>query len=260
MTNRDFAPVPRGPAACREAGGDALVIFTRYPEPGLVKKRLIPLLGPAGAARLQREMAVRAVGVANTLRPGVELELHYTGGDCDPIRALFGQGLKIRRQEQGDLGARMLGSFRCTADEGYTRTVLMGTDCPLVTGEILGQAFALLEDHDLVLGPAEDGGYYPVGMKRPWPEIFEGIAWGSGYVLEQTLAKARGCGMRTALVTRLPQWFDQDIRDALKDIRTVAGAFSSPSTGRAVGSGSSPWGRTCAPVSCSCRTATRGSS
>jgi uncharacterized protein len=204
MTAQDSASSPTGRAACPERAEKALVIFTRYPEPGMVKKRLIPVLGSAGAARLQREMARHTVRTAMMLRPEVELELHCTGGDDNAIRALFGEGLRLRHQGQGDLGARMLESFHRTSDEGYTRTVLMGTDCPLVTKEIIGQAFISLEDHDLVIGPAEDGGYYLVGMKHPCREIFEGIAWGSGSVLEQTLARAWDCGLKTAFTQLLP--------------------------------------------------------
>ncbi|MCA1990227.1 MAG: TIGR04282 family arsenosugar biosynthesis glycosyltransferase, partial [Desulfarculus sp.] len=135
------------------------------------------------------------------------LELRGEGADPAAFRRWLGLAPLIRPQDSGDLGRRMDLALTRALAEGEERAVLIGSDCPGLTAEILEQAFAVLADHDLVLGPAQDGGYYLVGLRRPAPEIFRGIAWGSDRVLRQTLNRAGELGLRVAL---LPELADLD--------------------------------------------------
>ncbi|MCA1685130.1 MAG: TIGR04282 family arsenosugar biosynthesis glycosyltransferase, partial [Planctomycetia bacterium] len=186
-------PFPSTPAAAPR-----LIVFTRFPEPGKVKTRLIRRLGAAGAADLHRELTAHALTSASVLaaRSGVCVEVRFDGGSEEAMRTCFGEGVSYRPQGEGDLGERMARSAGDALGEGVPRVVLIGSDCPGVSPEILGRAFDLLAEDSgrVVLGPALDGGYYLIGMSRRRPELFRGIAWGTEHVFRQTEAAARESG------------------------------------------------------------------
>lgn len=106
-------------------------------------------------------------------------------------------------QQGQDLGERMLNAFARTFESGRNKVVLIGTDCPTLQSQHLIQAFAALNDSDLVLGPASDGGYYLIGMKGRAAYLFEGIAWSTPQVLSQTLHVASQHGLTTTLLGEL---------------------------------------------------------
>jgi hypothetical protein len=103
-------------------------------------------------------------------------------------------------QVGGDLGERMKNAFSAHLESGIEKVVLIGTDCPSLEGIHLVQAFEALEHSDLVLGPARDGGYYLIGMKRRADFLFEGITWSSELVLSQTLTLAAEQGLHSSLL------------------------------------------------------------
>ena len=106
-------------------------------------------------------------------------------------------------QVGGDLGERMRNAFVAHLESGMEKVVLIGTDCPSLEGIHLVQAFEALEHSDLVLGPARDGGYYLIGMKRRADFLFEGITWSSELVLSQTLTLAAEQGLHSSLLSIL---------------------------------------------------------
>jgi rSAM/selenodomain-associated transferase 1 len=106
-------------------------------------------------------------------------------------------------QEGHDLGERMASAFACSFELGMDKVVLIGTDCPSLQSEHLNQAFEALTHSDLVLGPATDGGYYLIGMKRRADYLFEGITWSTAEVLSQTLAVATAHGLHFTLLDEL---------------------------------------------------------
>lgn len=169
-----------------------LIIFTRYPESGNTKTRLIPALGADGAADLQRQLTERAVMKAKKFinrQSDLALEIHFQGGDAAAMANWLGAHC-FRQQTAGTIGQRMEQAFAHALSRGVTSVVIIGTDCPGLNTEILREAFAALQTSDLVLGPAVDGGYYLIGLKAPHPFLFADISWGTGSVLQQTLAKA----------------------------------------------------------------------
>lgn len=170
-----------------------LIIFSRYPEPGKTKTRLIPALGPDGAAALQRDMTRHIIGVARKLaaREALAIEVRFEGGDAPQMETAFGRGVLYREQGSGDLGDRLRRALVEAVREDADRIVVIGADCPEVTPALLADAFLRLRRHDLVIGPARDGGYYLIGLRQPEPELFTDISWGSDRVLEQTLGRAR---------------------------------------------------------------------
>ena len=137
---------------------ERLIIFTRYPEPGKTKTRLIPVLGKQGAADLQRRMTEHIITIAARVndRPNLNLEIRYEGGSADSMRRWLGSQLVYRAQGSGDLGRRMARAFKDAFRDSKGRAVIVGSDIPGVSEDVILQAFEGLQKNDLVLGPAHD--------------------------------------------------------------------------------------------------------
>jgi rSAM/selenodomain-associated transferase 2/rSAM/selenodomain-associated transferase 1 len=193
-----------------EAPRNQLLVFTRYPEPGNTKTRLISVLGKQAAADLQRQMTEHLVGEARKLLAihPVSIRICFDGSDEQRLQTWLGPEWGYAPQGSGDLGRRMAGSFESAFQDGAESAVLVGTDVPDLTAPILYQAFRELGSRDLVLGPAEDGGYYLIGLQRSAfgrasTPLFSGISWGTGAVLDQTLGVADGLNLSWSLTERL---------------------------------------------------------
>ena len=182
-----------------------LILFTRYPEPGRTKTRLIPALGAEGAAALQQRMseAIVARMARFAARSPVSLEIRYAGGTRQAVEAWLSSDIPCLDQGAGDLGDRLRRAFSQAFAEGNRQVVVIGADCPDLTPALFAQAFAALESRELVLGPALDGGYYLIGLNRPAPELFANIPWGSGEVLAATLKQAQAMALSTRLLEPL---------------------------------------------------------
>ena len=191
-------------------GSKRLILFTRYPEPGTTKTRMIPKLGAEGAAELQRQMTrhiVSRVTEFTGLHP-TPLEIRFEGGNKNLMAAWLGAGFDYSFQGKGDIGLRMGRAFEEGFGSGYEPVVIIGSDIPDITADIMQKAFEGLKAHDLVLGPAVDGGYYLIGMHkaafcRANPRLFNGIHWGTDRVLPQTLAVAKELGLSYTLLDTL---------------------------------------------------------
>ena len=173
-----------------------LILFARFPVAGKVKTRLIPALGEEGAAALHRRLVLRTLRTAHAFCQSqiVELEIRFAGDNANEMQHWLGDGWLCRPQCEGDLGQRMAGAFEDSFREGSTATVIIGTDCPLLTPETLAAAFDALKTNPVVFGPATDGGYYLIGLTRLVPEIFQAVPWGMETVLAQSLEiLARHC-------------------------------------------------------------------
>jgi rSAM/selenodomain-associated transferase 1 len=182
-----------------------LIIFTRYPEPGKTKTRLIPALGAGGAAAFQRQMTEEKLVEINKLKPfyPLSVEIHFAGGNERLMQEWLGSNWAYQQQSEGDLGDRMSAAFQASFEAGINTSVLIGTDCPDLNAQLLAQAFQKLHQHDLVLGPALDGGYYLIGLRRLIPELFIGISWSTAEVLSQTLKIAQKLELNVALLPPL---------------------------------------------------------
>lgn len=169
-----------------------LAVFTRFPSPGTTKTRLIPKLGPGGAATLHRQMTERVIAQAKKFcnQSCTELEIHFDGGSIDTMNEWLGPHTFVR-QKEGSLGERMEFTFRRAFTSGVSKAIIIGTDCPGLTSDILHQAITALDNNTLVLGPAFDGGYYLIGLAAPCPALFTDIAWGTPTVFAQTMARAQ---------------------------------------------------------------------
>ena len=201
--------------------GTALVIFAKAPIPGQVKTRLCPPLTPDEAATLHGSFVLDTLERTKIAVGKLKLRMdRYLA--CAPSSAhVFFKimeerhGVKLIDQVGDDLGARMHQAVEMMFSLGYRRTLIIGTDAPTLPLEYLRQALTSLENHDLALGPAFDGGYYLIGMSKPIPELFSDIPWSTDQVLRLTQEKAAGLGLTTALIQ---PWRDVD---TLADLRTL---------------------------------------
>ncbi|MDF5718706.1 MAG: TIGR04282 family arsenosugar biosynthesis glycosyltransferase [Rhizonema sp. NSF051] len=185
-----------------------LIIFTRYPEAGKTKTRMIPALGTKGAADLHRQMTEHTLTQVKQLQSNaISFEVRFAGGDLQLMQGWLGSDSIYQSQGDGDLGQRMARSLLSAFQSGAEKAVLIGTDCPDVNADILAEAFAKLHHYNLVLGPAMDGGYYLVGLQYPIPELFIDIDWGTAKVLQQTVKIAENLNLS---VVYLPYLADID--------------------------------------------------
>jgi rSAM/selenodomain-associated transferase 1 len=136
----------------------------------------------------------------------------FYDGDAGFFQQQF-PALQLIRQQGTSLGDRLQHAFATLCSLGYGPTVVIGTDAPDLPVSFLAQAFERIsKDQDLVFGPAEDGGYYLVGLKAPCHSVFAEISWSTSQVLEQSLHRAQEAGLASSL---LPAWYDVDSMDDL---------------------------------------------
>lgn len=195
---------------------DRLIVFGRYPVPGRTKTRLIPALGPAGAADLQRRLTENIVEtVREFAKPRkIEVEVCFEGDSKHKMRHWLGSGIVLSRQVQGNLGERMQAACLDAFQKGADRVVLLGTDIPQLRKDHLEKSFDALAENDVVIGPSTDGGYWLMGMTHP-VDLFKGIKWGSDLVFDQTLSLAKKQGLRVKTLTPLK---DIDTAEDLKQV------------------------------------------
>ena len=189
----------------RVNSSERFILFTRYPEPGKTKTRLIRVLGPHGAADLQKQMTehvlARTTGFVD--ERGVDLEVRYEGGNRGLMEKWLGSHISYRSQGRGDVGTRMAQAFSQAFNQGKKRVVIVGSDCPGINEATVRTAFDLLDQFDLVLGPANDGGYYLIGLRQEKPQLFEDVPWGTAEVGASTLEIANRLGLRWVKVEPL---------------------------------------------------------
>ena len=184
---------------------EQLTIFTRYPEPGLTKTRLISALGEEGAAKLQKELTEKTLQKIDRLvkTSHVEPVIYFEGGDLAGMQNWLGPERLYKPQAQGDLGEKLKTAFSDAFGAGAERVVTIGCDCPGLSREHIGRAFDALYLKGLVLGPATDGGYYLIGMQRPLDALFEDIPWGTDKVFETTVSLAQQLGLSIEILEEL---------------------------------------------------------
>jgi len=181
-----------------------LAIFARAPVEGRTKTRLAAGLGDAQALAVYLEL-VAATCEAAAASATERVEVHFTPTEsAASVREMIGRpNWHYIPQIEGDLGARMLAAFE-------SATVIIGTDCPQLCGSLIDNAFRELDDHPLVLGPAEDGGYYLIGARRPDPALFAGVRWSTDQVRARTISNAATLGWSNA---QLPMLRDIDTQE-----------------------------------------------
>ena len=176
-----------------------LLVFVKAPRPGAVKTRLAAAVGEDAAAALYRAMAelvMEATAPAGEYQRLVCFDPPDAG---DEIRAWLGDQALVP-QAAGDLGQRLAAAFAEAFRRGASRVVVIGTDALDLSRDVVCRALAALDQHDLVVGPALDGGYCLLALDRPRPELFQEMPWSTPSVLPETLARAAARGWRVHLL------------------------------------------------------------
>ncbi|MSU42516.1 MAG: glycosyltransferase [Pedosphaera sp.] len=167
--------------------GNALIIFVKAPRAGHVKTRLAAAIGAEAACQVYEELVrITCAKVSGTHQ--AEVELRYTPDDAaSEIAPWLRAGWTAQPQGEGALGTRMARAFDATFAAGADKVVLIGSDCPDIEPADIASAFDHLSQHDVVLGPAQDGGYWLIGLRARCPALFANISWSTSSVLASTL-------------------------------------------------------------------------
>jgi uncharacterized protein len=215
---------------------DHLLIFARMPKSGANKTRLIPAIGAEAATLVYRQLVNQTLSQARRFasEQGCQVTVCFTGGLFCEVQTEFGNDLAYYEQVGSSLGERLQQATKSAFDDGARRIVVVGTDCPSLTTVDLHAAFRLLASHDVVIGPAYDGGYYLIGLRADHASLFANIDWSTSKVLEQTLHQARELNLSVHALRKLPDVdYPEDIlplrRNAecqLLPFRTEAGKLS----------------------------------
>ena len=207
------------PAARQGKMSAALVMFAKAPIPGQVKTRLSPALTEDEAATLHGSFVLDTLERTKAAISKFKLPIDRFLACAPSSSHVFFRimearhGVTLLDQQGDDLGARMRHVFDHLFAQGYQRVCLVGTDVPSLPLVHYREALEALPRHDLVIGPARDGGYYLIGLTRPCPELFTNIPWSTDRVLDLTQQKAVAAGMKVAV---LPTWSDVDTVDDLR--------------------------------------------
>jgi rSAM/selenodomain-associated transferase 1 len=215
--------------AARPGRRDAVAVVAKEPVAGMAKTRLAPALGEAGAARLASAMLADTLAVVRTV--GADPWLCFTPAEARERLRHLAPGFGLLAQGPGDLGDRLAACLADLLAAGADRVAIVGADTPHLPAAGYRRAFALLEQADVVLGPALDGGYYLVAAKRSRPELFVGIPMGTEAVLGETLARAARGGLVVAL---LPPLRDLDRVEDLAAALAAGDLAGAPATLAAV--------------------------
>lgn len=196
-------------------------MFAKAPVAGRVKTRLTPPLEPAEAAALHAAFLRDLGGMLDGLCRGDErigASLARAGDASHPVfEALLEQAALEPIEQRGEgLGERMKALTEEAFEAGIERLVIIGSDSPTMPARLIEQAFALLDEHDVVLGPSFDGGYYLIALGGAHVAVFDEIAWSTAEVLRETLTRCREAGLSVAL---LEFWYDVDDIEDLRLLR-----------------------------------------
>lgn len=190
----------------------ALLVIAKRPRPGRTKTRLTPPLSPEQASQLYECFLRDTLNLARTV-PAVTRFILYAPPAESAYFRRFAPDFGLLAQTGHGLGERLDNGLTHCLNNGFEQVVVMNSDGPTLPATHLSQAFTLLDDVDVVLGPSEDGGYYLIGLTRPQPQLLREVQMSTPRVLRDTLALAEEERLRVSL---LPRWYDVDTIDDLQ--------------------------------------------
>lgn len=187
-----------------------VILFTRYPQLGQCKSRLIPFLGATGALDVFENLVTHILKRLKSFllfSTDTDFVIFYDGGSLQQMQDWIGRKHTYRQQHGQDLGERMANALSLGL-KNKQNTILIGSDCPDISGSLLKEGFQALTNNDLVIGPAHDGGYYLIGVSgnlnsAHCNRLFESIPWSSDTVFSKTLTLSKSLGLRTHILKKL---------------------------------------------------------
>ena len=195
----------------------SLIIFAKSPTPGKVKTRLTPFITPTEAAELYKAFIADIIFNAHKLKCE-RITIAFTPSNAEAtFHGICGHSVNYLPQKGGNLGERMKNAFKHSFHQGSTRTVIIGTDSPTLPLSYIQNAFDVLKEVPVTIGPTFDGGYYLIGLSEQSDAIFEGIDWSTSKVFGQTLTRIQTINKQLYV---LPPWYDVDTPDNLEFLRS----------------------------------------
>jgi hypothetical protein len=191
-----------------------ILLFVKAPRPGTVKSRLARTIGQEHATRLYENFVWDLLELLQTL-PIKSFIFYAPADEADFVRNWLGQEHSCHGQEGEELGARMANAFRKVFHLGYKKAMIIGSDSPDLPSDYLQEALTALQEQNVVIGPAKDGGYYTLGFTQQGflPEVFQDICWSTQTVLANTLDILE---QHQKIAHKLPLWYDVDTLDDLR--------------------------------------------
>lgn len=205
---------------------NSLILFLRYPTAGEVKTRLAKTTSPEFAVKFYKDCAEKIIQITKRMRRINRFAFFSNKHEASLVSKWLGSKFFFAPQEGDDLGLRMHNAFEKVFSTGAEKIVIVGTDIPDLSKEIIEDAFSSLDDNDIVIGPSNDGGYYLLGMKKMYPQLFNGIEFSVNDVLTNTIHRVEELNLRFHLLpelqdidteTDLLNWFQLDGTSKLKN-------------------------------------------
>ena len=182
-------------------GEDKLIVFVKAPRPGAVKTRLAKTIGAPAAGAAYRQLVETLL---NQLQGLGGVEVCFSPDDAaSEVQHWLDEGWRSSPQGDGDLGQRLQSAFQRAFHAGAKRVAIIGSDCPTVGIEDIRQAWSGLQTHDVVLGPATDGGYWLIGLRQRQPTLFRAVHWSTEDVFAETIQRVQHAGLSVQLLREL---------------------------------------------------------
>jgi uncharacterized protein len=195
---------------------EALLIFTKNPVAGKVKTRLAATIGDEAALSVYRQLLSNTISSTEDLLIAKFVFYSNVVEEDD----VWNSNQYHKKVQQGnDLGDRMKNAFASIFQKGYNKVVIIGTDCPQLNEKIIQDAFSKLNDFDVVIGPALDGGYYLLGMNRCHNFLFENMEWSTANVFPETIRRCKSKGLLFLLLQTLQDVDEEKDLEALKQVK-----------------------------------------
>lgn len=194
---------------------NTLLYFVKYPEPGKVKTRLAKTLGDEAASRVYRDLAEVNFRILTSLdQEDIESVIVFDPPDKEREIKEWLPASRHVPQQGNDLGERLVSAFHFPFSRGANAALAIGSDTLGLKPELISKAFDRLENYEVTIGPAKDGGYYLIGLRSPQPFLFHGIPWSTSDVFRATLGKVQERGLSCYLLPEL------DDLDEIKNLET----------------------------------------
>src|SRR5262249_2112034 len=201
-------------------------LFAKQPLPGHVKTRVASATSPEWAAALSEAFLLDALDSFQGF-PGRRVLVYDPPEVAEYFQSVAAGRFDVLPQAHGDLGQRLQACFESEFALGSSAVIIVGTDSPTLPMSIVLQAAEYIENADVALGPAMDGGYYLIGCTRLLPALFHSIPWSTNRVFSETVARVAEAGVRLSL---LPPWYDVDTLDDMRMLRDHLAAMRAAGT------------------------------